>query len=77
MICFICNQAETRPGTTSVLLERGHLSLTIHNVPARICPKCGEAYAEETVAENVMRIANKMAEAGTKVDNSEYALTET
>jgi YgiT-type zinc finger domain-containing protein len=48
MKCFICNQAETALGLTSVLLERGHLSLTVTNVPARICPNCGEAYADET-----------------------------
>jgi YgiT-type zinc finger domain-containing protein len=75
MKCFICNQAETIPGTTSVLLERDHLSLTVTNVPARICPNCGEAYADETVTENLLRQAEKMAKAGTKVDAREYALS--
>jgi YgiT-type zinc finger domain-containing protein len=73
MKCFICNQAETMPGTTSVLLERGHLSLTIKDVPARICPNCGEAYADEAVTANLLRIAVRMAKAGTKVDVCEYA----
>lgn len=75
MKCFVCNQAETMPGTTSVLLERGHLSLTIKNVPARICPFCGEAYADEAVTVAVLRQAEKMASAGTKVDVREYELT--
>jgi YgiT-type zinc finger domain-containing protein len=73
MKCFICNQAETMPGTTSILLERGHLSLTITNVPARICPQCGEAYADEAVTANLLRQAEWMARAGTKVDVQEYA----
>jgi len=75
MKCFICNQAETIPGTISVLLERDHLTLTVTNVPARICPNCGEAYADETVTANLLRQAEKMAKAGTKVDVREYALT--
>jgi len=76
MKCFICNQEETIPGTTSVLFERGHVSLTINNVPVRVCPTCGEAYAEESVAANLLRQAEAMARTGTKVDVCEYARTE-
>jgi YgiT-type zinc finger domain-containing protein len=72
MRCFLCNQAETVPGVTSVLLERGHLTLTINNVPARICPNCGEAYADETVTVNLLRQAEQMAKAGAKVEAREY-----
>ncbi|KAF0106311.1 MAG: hypothetical protein FD146_2680 [Anaerolineaceae bacterium] len=72
MRCFLCNQAETVPGATSVLLERGHLSLTVTDVPARICPNCGEAYADETVTANLLRQAEQMAKAGTKVEAREY-----
>jgi len=76
MRCLLCNQAETMPGSTSVLLERGHLSLTINNVPARICPKCGEAYADEAVTVNLLRQAEKAIKAGMKVDVCEYGMTE-
>ena len=76
MKCFICNHEETVPGITCVLLERGHVSLTINNVPVRVCPTCGEAYAEESVAANLLRQAEEMAWAGTKVDVCEYARTE-
>ena len=72
MKCFICNQAGTKPSRTSVLLERGHLSLTITNVPARICPHCGEAYADEAVTVILLRQAEMMARAGMKVDMQEY-----
>ncbi len=74
MRCMVCNQAETIPGTTSVLLERDQLHLTINHVPARICPNCGEAYADETVTISLLRQAEKIAQAGTKVDVREYAL---
>ena len=72
MKCFICNQAETVTGRTRVLLERGHVSLTIHNVPVRICPTCGEAYAEDSVVGNLLRQAERLARAGTKVEVREY-----
>ena len=75
MKCLLCNQAETVPGTTSVLLEREHLSLTVTDVPARICPHCGEAYADESVTANLLRQAEEMARAGAKVDVRAYALT--
>jgi YgiT-type zinc finger domain-containing protein len=72
MKCFLCNRAETIPGTTSVLFERGHLTLTIHNVPVRICPYCGEAYADETVAARLLYQAEETARAGTKVETFAY-----
>jgi len=76
MKCFICNQAETVAGWTSVLFERGHMTLTIQNVPARLCPTCGETYAEESVAANLLRQAEQLAIAGTKVAVCEYAAGE-
>ena len=74
MKCFLCNQAETVPGVTSILLERGHLSLTITNVPARLCPHCGEAYAEETVAASLLHQAGRLARAGGKVEVCEFEM---
>ena len=72
MKCLICNQAETIPGLTSILLERGQMTLTVNNIPARICPHCGEAYADEAVTVNLLRQAERMTQAGTKVETREY-----
>ncbi len=74
MKCIICEEAETLPGLTSVLLEREEHSLTFNNVPAQICPHCGEAYADEAVAIVLLHEAEKMARAGTKLEALEYAL---
>ncbi|NTV37740.1 MAG: type II toxin-antitoxin system MqsA family antitoxin [Anaerolineales bacterium] len=74
MKCFLCYYPETVAGTTSVLLERGHLTLTVTHVPARICPNCGEAYTEEAVTVNLLRQAEEMVKAGAKVDSCEYEL---
>ena len=71
-MCVVCNQAEIISATTSVYLERDELSLVIKNVPAQVCPNCGEAYADEIVTTVVLREAEKMAMAGAKMDVIEY-----
>jgi YgiT-type zinc finger domain-containing protein len=73
MKCIACNLAETISGTTSILLERDQLHLTIKHVPAQICPGCGEMYADETVAVALLHQAEKIARAGAKVDVCDYA----
>ncbi len=51
MKCVNCKQGETQPGTTTVTLERGGMSLVIKGVPARVCENCGEEYVDERVTE--------------------------
>lgn len=64
MICLICRQAETVDGLTSVHFERGEMRLVMNNVPARVCPSCGEAYVDESVAVRLLREAEEMSAAG-------------
>ena len=74
MICLICRLAETVGGLTSVTFERGEMKLTVNNVPACICPSCGEAYVEDEVAVQLLRDAEEMSEAGILDDVREYKL---
>ena len=74
MICIICDEAETLPGLTSILLEREEHSFTFNNVPARICPKCGEAYVDESVTGSLLLEAERMVDVGAKMEVLEYAL---
>lgn len=73
MKCVICNQAETVPGLASTLLERGQMALTVNNIPAWVCPHCGEPYIDETVAATLLGQAEKMSRAGTKVETWDYS----
>ena len=66
--CLICKQDETLEGVTTVTLERGALTLVIVDVPARVCPNCGEAYVDESVTTELLRTAEQMAAAGAQVD---------
>jgi YgiT-type zinc finger domain-containing protein len=64
MICLICRQAETIDGLTSVKFERGEIRLFIKNVPAQLCPGCGEAYVAENIAVQLLEEAEEMSAMG-------------
>ncbi len=68
MTCVICRVGRTRPGTTTITLERGGMTLIVKEVPARVCDNCGEAYVDEATTEQMLRAANDAAGAGVQVD---------
>ncbi len=72
MKCVICKQAETVEGKTTITLERDGLTLVIKNVPASVCPDCGEAYVTEDVTAQLLRTAEETAAARAVVDVREY-----
>ena len=72
MKCLICKQAETQPGITTITLEREGVTLVIKDVPAQICPNCGEAYVAEDVTDELLHTAEQMAEVRAQVDVRRY-----
>ena len=72
MKCLICKQAETQPGVTTITLEREGVTLVIKDVPAQICPNCGEAYVAEDVTAELLHTAEQMAEVRAQVDVRRY-----
>jgi YgiT-type zinc finger domain-containing protein len=72
MKCVVCKLSETEPGTTTVTLERGELTLVVKNVPAQICRNCGEAYTDEATASRLLATAEQMAQSGALVDVRQY-----
>jgi YgiT-type zinc finger domain-containing protein len=72
MICLICRQAKLIDGQTSVNFERGETHLVITSVPAHVCPSCWEAYVDEDVASQLLRIAGEISEAGMFDVHCEY-----
>jgi len=71
--CVVCKQAETRPGVTTITLQRGDSTFVVKEVPAQICPNCGEDYVDEKVAADVLRSAEDLSRAGAQVDIRRYA----
>ncbi|MFV9505769.1 MAG: type II toxin-antitoxin system MqsA family antitoxin [Oscillochloridaceae bacterium umkhey_bin13] len=73
MKCVICRQAETMMGTTTVTLTRDKLTLVVRDVPASVCPNCGEAYVREDAVVRLLSTAEQLEQAGTQVDVRDYA----
>jgi YgiT-type zinc finger domain-containing protein len=72
MNCIICRQAQTAGGFTSVTLEHGEFRIQINQVPAQICPECGEAIVAEAVAINLIRLAKHSSDQGIREDVCDY-----
>ncbi len=75
MNCLICKQFAVKPGTATLTLERGGMTLVVKHVAARVCPNCGEEYIDEDAAEQVMETAEQASRSGVQVDIREYAYT--
>lgn len=73
MKCVVCKQAETRPGVTTVTFARGESTFVVREVPAQVCPNCGEDYVEAQVTAELLRSAEELSRAGTQVDIRRYA----
>ena len=62
-------------GPTSVHFERGEMKVVVNNVPARVCPSCGEAFVEEDVAVKLLQDAEEMSKEGMVDEAIEYNKT--
>jgi YgiT-type zinc finger domain-containing protein len=75
MICLICRQAEILDRLTDIKFQRGKIDLVINNVPARVCPSCGEEYLAEDVAARLLESAQDVIKAGELESHLEYSTT--
>ena len=75
MKCVVCKQAETHPGKTTVTLERNGATLVFKDVPAQVCPNCGEDYVDDAVARGLIQSAEDMVASGAQVDIRSYPAT--
>jgi len=75
MKCVICRSGETRPGTTTVTLERGGTTLVFRKTPARVCENCGEAYVDAQTTGQLLEAAEAALRAGVQVDVREFVVT--
>lgn len=73
MKCIACKQATTQPGTTTVTLERSGATLMFEDVPAEVCPNCGEDCVDEAVTRALMQSALHLVASGAQVDIRKYA----
>ena len=72
MNCVVCRAGETRPGTTTVMLERDGIALVVRGVPAEVCENCGESYVSEREAAALLDTAEAAARAGVQIEVREF-----
>jgi YgiT-type zinc finger domain-containing protein len=72
MICLICRQSEIIDGFTSITFEREEFRLLVNQVPAHICPSCGESIVDEDVALQLISKAEDSFAQGMREDVCEY-----
>ena len=70
MKCTICKTGQTRPGVTTVTLQRGNVVVVIRDVPAEIC---GEYYLSEPTARRVHADTDETAKRRVEVEIQRYA----
>jgi YgiT-type zinc finger domain-containing protein len=71
--CALCRNGEVRPGTTTVTLQRGRTTVIVKEVPAEVCPNCGEYYLSEETTTRVLDRAEAAARSGAEVDVTAFA----
>jgi YgiT-type zinc finger domain-containing protein len=72
MTCVICKRGNTKPGTATLTIERGGLTLVIKAVPAEVCEVCGESYIDEATTAQLLQQAEQAFQAGVQVEVRTY-----
>ena len=72
MKCVICKLAETTQGTATVTLQRAEVTLVFKDVPAQVCPNCGEEYVDEKTTAQLLEQAEDAVRIGSQVDVRQY-----
>jgi YgiT-type zinc finger domain-containing protein len=70
--CAICKTGEVKPGTTTLTVERGAMTLVIKAVPARVCGSCSEAYFDEATTRRIEAIVEGLERTGVQVAVQDY-----
>ena len=71
--CVVCKRGDIQPGTTTLTVERGEMTLVLKAVPARVCGNCGEAYFDEATTKRIEGIVESVRTAGVEMAVKDYA----
>ena len=62
MICVICKNGETEPGTTISTFEQDDMIIFIKDIPAKVCNNCGEAYMDSETVGRLLKMTPENSE---------------
>lgn len=71
--CVVCKRGEVKPGTTTLTIERGSLTLVLKGIPAGVCGTCGEGYFNEATTARIEALADQLQSTGVQVAVQDYA----
>jgi YgiT-type zinc finger domain-containing protein len=73
MKCTICREGVTEPGTATVTVERDGCIVLVKEVPADVCPQCGEFYLSEEISAELFRRATAAIQQGAELQVLRWA----
>lgn len=68
MECVICKNGTTEQGFVTFSLERNNVIIVFKNVPAMVCPNCGDFYLSEETTKLLLDKASKTIEKGVEFE---------
>ena len=73
MTCVLCKTGHPEPGSATVTLERNSTVVVFKDVPADVCPNCGEYYLSAIVTERICKQAEEAVKRNAEVEVLRYA----
>ena len=73
MKCVICKHGLVDSCKVSVTLTRVETVVIFKDVPAQVCPNCGEYYLDSNVSKKIMERASIAVNSGTEIEIVRYA----
>ncbi len=73
MPCLTCQTGETRHGTVTKTLERGHTLVVVRHVPAECCDRCGVPVYAGAVLQHLLALLEQAERDGVMFEVREFA----
>jgi len=68
MECVICKNGTPEQGLITFSMERNNVIIVFKNVPAMVCPNCGDFYLSEDTTKLLLEKASKTIEKGVEFE---------
>lgn len=73
MNCQTCKIEELTPGTVTVTHDLNGTTIVVREVPASVCPNCGDYMLDESIAERLYDLVRQAAARGVEVEILRFA----
>jgi YgiT-type zinc finger domain-containing protein len=68
MECVICKNGTNKQGLVTFSMERNNVIIVFKNVPAMVCPNCGDFYLSEETTKLLLEKASRTIEKGVEFE---------